>query len=199
MPNQRLRLASFLLVSGAAHALGLSIWGQEQMALSERSLGEPVVTVTLAKGAQAAEIKSENRATSRKRPHARQAPATTRSPPEAKRDVLGSETIDEERRHRTDDHNALLGEIRTRLSQHLSYPPLARHRGWQGEVLLGFAIELDGRLSHIRVARSSGYDILDKSALDSLSRIGYLTTEELSMTGPIADLRLPVIYRLTEN
>lgn len=196
MPNQRLRLASFLLVSCAAHALGLSIWGQEQMALSERSLGEPVVTVTLAKGAQAAEIKSENRATSRKKPYARQAPATTRSP---KRDVSGSEAIDEERRHRTDDHNALLGEIRTRLSQHLSYPPLARDRGWQGEVLLDFAIELDGRLSHIRVARSSGYDILDKSALDSLSRIGYLTTEDLSMTGPIADLRLPVIYRLTEN
>lgn len=200
MPHQRLRLVSFLLVSGVAHALALGMWGQERVALTERALGEPIVTVVLPPVvAQSHETKMKERTISKKALNSRQMPRETarkKSPGEPE-DAAAPTRTDNAQRRRA--QNALLGEIRTRLSQHFTYPPFARYRGWQGEVLLGFAIDLDGRLSHIRVARSSGYDILDKSALDSLQKVEQLALEEFFLDAPIYDLRLPVIYRLTEN
>ncbi len=198
MPNQRLRLASFLLASGAIHALGFGMWRQEHVAPNEVALGEPLVTVMLA-SAQPAETKKKTGPISEQTTDGRRTTAGTAaaSSPAQVRNIEASEPTDSEQRSHA--HNALLGEIRTRLSQHLRYPPLAHHRGWQGEVLLGFAVGFDGRLSHIRVARSSGYDVLDKSALDSLQRVGQLTVDGLSLAAPISELRLPVIYRLTEN
>ncbi len=45
------------------------------------------------------------------------------------------------------------------------YPAIARENGWQGHVLLRAHILADGRLDNLSVAKSSGYDILDESAL----------------------------------
>jgi len=49
-----------------------------------------------------------------------------------------------------------------------SYPPEASRRGMQGEVALEFAIAKDGRTSHIRVLKSSGYEILDRAIIDAI-------------------------------
>ncbi|NOR50983.1 MAG: hypothetical protein GQ470_00035, partial [Gammaproteobacteria bacterium] len=38
------------------------------------------------------------------------------------------------------------------LSNHFSYPFLARRRGWQGEVILAFTLESDGQILDIRIA-----------------------------------------------
>jgi len=95
--------------------------------------------------------------------------------------------------------NQLLGELRTRLSDHLFYPTLARSRGWEGIVVLGLRVESDGRLDRVRIERGSGYAILDESALSSLSRVGRLSSAvgRLNETG--IDLLLPVVYRLAQN
>ncbi|MBI3570383.1 MAG: energy transducer TonB [Gammaproteobacteria bacterium] len=95
--------------------------------------------------------------------------------------------------------NQLLGELQTRLSHYLTYPPLARRRGWEGTVLLGLSVESDGHLDKIHVARSSGYAVLDRSALNSLSRLGYLVEASAWLDGRGMDMQLPVIYRLIEN
>jgi TonB family protein len=95
--------------------------------------------------------------------------------------------------------NQLLGELRTRLSQYLTYPPVARNRGWEGTVLLGLRVEPDGQLDKIRLERSSGYAVLDNSALNSLKRIGQLAEARAWLEGHSVDMQLPVIYRLIEN
>ena len=95
--------------------------------------------------------------------------------------------------------NQLLGELRTRLSHYLTYPPLARSHGWEGTVLLGLRVEADGQLDKIRLERSSGYAVLDNSALNSLKRIGNLVEARAWLEGHSVDMQLPVIYRLIEN
>ena len=45
------------------------------------------------------------------------------------------------------------------------YPPLARRRNWQGTVLLAVLVSPEGGCKSIRIHSSSGYTILDKSAL----------------------------------
>jgi len=90
----------------------------------------------------------------------------------------------------------VLGEVRSRLAQYLAYPPLARARGWEGTVLVGFHLGANGALDAIRVARSSGYDILDASALDSLGKVGRLDdVAGITNTKP-QQLELAVMYRL---
>ena len=49
-----------------------------------------------------------------------------------------------------------------------NYPPEASRRGLQGEVSLEFAIGKDGRTSHIRVLKSSGYEVLDHAIIDAI-------------------------------
>ena len=95
--------------------------------------------------------------------------------------------------------NQLLGELQTRLSHYLTYPPLARRRGWEGTVLLGLRIESDGRIEKIRIERGSGYAVLDRSALNSLIRLGHLAEAATWLDDRGIDMQLPVIYRLIEN
>jgi TonB family protein len=95
--------------------------------------------------------------------------------------------------------NQLLGELQTRLARYLTYPPLARERGWQGTVWLGLHVESNGRLGNVRLERSSGYAVLDRSALNSVNRLGYLTEAVAWLNGRSHDIQLPVIYRLVEN
>ncbi len=95
--------------------------------------------------------------------------------------------------------NQLLGELQTDLSQFLVYPPLARQRGWEGTVLLGLRVESDGRLDGIHIEHSSGYPVLDHSALNSLIRLGHLAEASTWLGGHNMDMQLPVIYRLVDN
>lgn len=91
---------------------------------------------------------------------------------------------------------AILGEVRNRLARYLAYPPLARARGWEGTVLVGFRLASDGRLEALRVARSSGYDILDASAIDSLGKVGRLDDVATMTLASAQQLELAVMYRL---
>jgi protein TonB len=95
--------------------------------------------------------------------------------------------------------NFLLGEVQTQLSRYLRYPPLAREKGWEGTVLVGFRMDSDGSLEHIHVARSSGYDVLDQSAVHSLSRVERLEQLTPRLQGQTLAMQLPVVYRLIEN
>ena len=89
-------------------------------------------------------------------------------------------------------------KLHTELARHFHYPYLARQRGWQGKVLLGFNVETDGSLAQIRVARSSGYAVLDHSALDSLSKVKTLADAGMLPRSRITDMQIPVIYRLED-
>lgn len=50
------------------------------------------------------------------------------------------------------------------------YPRLARSRGWEGLVLLRVLVDLDGQVERVDIEKSSGYRVLDKEAVDVVSR-----------------------------
>jgi TonB family protein len=87
----------------------------------------------------------------------------------------------------------------TDLARHFQYPLIARQHGWEGTVLLGLRVESDGHLQKLRIERSSGYAVLDHSALNSLSRVGRVAEASGWLNGRGMDMQLPVIYRLIEN
>lgn len=93
----------------------------------------------------------------------------------------------------------LRSRIMLALREHFSYPVLARRYGWQGLVEMRLRIEADGRLSHIELARSSGYATLDQAALNSTRRINTLHEAATWLRGSYMDLSLPVEYRLIDG
>jgi protein TonB len=90
-------------------------------------------------------------------------------------------------------------ELRKLLSANFSYPPLARKRGWEGEVRLGLRLEPDGRVTHIHIVKSSGFAILDKSALNSAQELGLAPAAARWLRGDWFDLILPVRYQLNDG
>lgn len=75
------------------------------------------------------------------------------------------------------------------------YPPVARRRGYQGEVVLEVLVGRDGSVLECRVAGSSGYAVLDRAALESIRawefEAGRLGDEKIEMW-----VRVPVRYQL---
>lgn len=84
------------------------------------------------------------------------------------------------------------------FARRFRYPRLAQQRGWQGMVMLSITLRPNGRLERIHVARSSGYDVLDSSAIRTVQRIGQLADAQPWLRGQSLELLLPVVYRLTD-
>ena len=88
--------------------------------------------------------------------------------------------------------------IYNELNQYFTYPRLAIKRNWQGKVVLSLRVTSAGNIKNIKLNNSSGYDILDQAAINSLSKVNYLP--EISSWLPFdIDLEFPVIYKLIEG
>jgi protein TonB len=86
------------------------------------------------------------------------------------------------------EHFAYIREI---ILKQVTYPGRARREGWSGKVRLSFVIQEDGSVTDIRVLVSSGYEILDQSAVEAVRRAAPLPRPPVR-----AELRMPVVYRL---
>jgi protein TonB len=89
--------------------------------------------------------------------------------------------------------------LQSKLAESFEYPWLARKRGWQGLVTLSLHIEPDGMLSQWKVARTSGYSLLDRSALRAAKRIVRLPQADRLLNGRSLTLSIPVRYRLVDS
>ena len=85
--------------------------------------------------------------------------------------------------------------LQRELTHYFNYPILARRNGWQGEVVLAFRLNVDGTIINARVARSSGYGVLDRAALNALGKVKRIN----HTLQQVQDMQLPVIYRLQEG
>ena len=85
-----------------------------------------------------------------------------------------------------------LSVISSIVQKHITYPPLARRMGWKGRMIVTFTLHPDGRLEELRVEKSSGYELLDKNALDTVKRVAHLFP-----TPPVeVVVKLPINYEL---
>jgi TonB family protein len=82
------------------------------------------------------------------------------------------------------------------LTRHFDYPHLAHLHGWEGRVLLSVAVARDGRLQQVALAHSSGFAVLDASALHSLRQVGRVYADDVALPAEGVALQLGVNYRL---
>jgi len=85
------------------------------------------------------------------------------------------------------------------LGEHFAYPWIARRRGWEGEVRLALRVGAAGRVSDLRVVKTSGYAILDRAALRSARRIRAVPEAARWLRGRHLDIVVPVEYRLVNG
>jgi protein TonB len=85
------------------------------------------------------------------------------------------------------------------LGEHFTYPWIARRRGWEGEVRLALRVGAAGRVSDLRVVKTSGYAILDRAALRSARHIRAVPEAARWLRGRHLDIVVPVEYRLVNG
>ena len=77
------------------------------------------------------------------------------------------------------------------------YPDLARRRGWEGRVLLRVVVDITGAPSEIAIGRTSGYRLLDESAMAAVQRWRF-EPARLAGIPVVATIDVPVAFRLTD-
>ena len=89
--------------------------------------------------------------------------------------------------------------LQSQLAERFEYPWLARKRGWQGQLTLSLHIDHTGAVSQWRVARTSGHNVLDRSALKAARQIDRLPQADQLLDGKSLNLSIPVRYQLTDS
>lgn len=197
--TRRRRLQGFVLGSALVHGLVLAGWGT---ALRFGGESETVLSVTLATDARAArpanngttqkphELRDQDASMKRAMRDDNTARRDTRRDPSPAATASGADAVGAEARARIE------AQLHTSLARHFDYPYVARLRGWEGSVLLAFIVQASGNLNDIRIIRSSGFAVLDDSAVDSLKKVQQLPEAVAWLQGRDIEMQLPVIYRL---
>lgn len=209
-------LRSFVLGSVAVHGLLLAVWAtsvqfgaEPRMALSVRLDGdrETALQGRTACGADGCQTAQPRRANHAARPQAERAarapapvvvPASTTAPADGEHEAVP--TVPAAGATKTGNDDEIRARIQSRLrldlARHFDYPWIAQLRGWEGDVLLGVIVQASGRLDAIRVVRSSGFAVLDRSAVDSLRKVERIPEAVAWLRGRDLEMHLPVVYRL---
>ena len=75
------------------------------------------------------------------------------------------------------------------------YPQEARRKGYQGEVVLKLEVLSDGQVGQVEVKRSSGHDILDRSALAAVRQWRFIPAKRGENTIPLW-VNIPIKFQL---
>lgn len=82
------------------------------------------------------------------------------------------------------------------FAKHKQYPRIAQLRGWQGTVRLELKIDASGTVTSSTVAESSGFEILDKQALEMVRKASPLPQPPEALRGQEFTLIVPVSFKL---
>lgn len=96
-------------------------------------------------------------------------------------------------------HDKIGHALQQRLNADFIYPWLARKRGWEGNVMLSLRVEQNGQLRDIKISQTSGYKVLDNSALDSARKINFLPEAAGLLHGNTITLQIPVQFQLLDS
>ena len=78
-----------------------------------------------------------------------------------------------------------------------SYPRVARDNNWEGRATVRVVYAADGRRASIAIARSSGHEVLDRQALDTIAQA--VVPVPAALLGREFALEIPVAYNLDET
>lgn len=88
--------------------------------------------------------------------------------------------------------NALWGAI----SKHKKYPKIAQMRNWQGEAIVELELDGSGKLKSKKITQSSGYDLLDKQALEMVEKALPFPAPPEALRGTDFTITVPVPFKL---
>lgn len=90
------------------------------------------------------------------------------------------------------ESHSLINQIRASIEKAKGYPILAKKRGREGSVIMEFSINGKGWPENIRIVRSSGIDLLDTEARDTIIRAAPFP----HVKGAI---EIPITFRLRDD
>ncbi|WP_120944272.1 energy transducer TonB [Helicobacter labacensis] len=91
--------------------------------------------------------------------------------------------------------NEFLMKIQMAISSKNRYPRMAMVRGIEGEVLVEFTLNADGSTTDIRVAKSSGSEILNRAAVQAVKEAARL----FPTPKQTVHLKIPIAYTIKEE
>lgn len=105
--------------------------------------------------------------------------------------ISSSSTVDSTERARQKYIKEHFAYIRDIITRNISYPHMARKMGWAGKVTISFVITEDGSAKDIKIIESSGFDVLDRNAADTVKKVSPFPRPPVR-----AEVIVPVVYRL---
>lgn len=91
------------------------------------------------------------------------------------------------------DYGNLLGRA---IAKHKAYPKIAVMRGWQGDAMLELKIDRDGNVLSAKVRDSSGYEALDKQALEMVKKASPFPKPPMALSNNSFTITVPVSFKL---
>ncbi|MDO9233196.1 MAG: energy transducer TonB [Methylotenera sp.] len=82
------------------------------------------------------------------------------------------------------------------ISKHKKYPKIAQMRGWQGEATVELLLDGDGKIKSKKITQSSGYEALDKQALEMVEKAQPFPTPPEALRGSNFTITVPVPFKL---
>ncbi len=98
------------------------------------------------------------------------------------------ETYEEENENLEDKLELIVSAI----YKYIEYPYIAREMGWEGTVKVAFTLLPDGSVENLRIVESSGYEVLDNTALETVLK----ASKEFPKVGERIDVIVPIEYTL---
>lgn len=82
------------------------------------------------------------------------------------------------------------------ISKHKKYPKIAQMRGWQGETIVELELDGSGKLKSKKIIQSSGYEVLDKQALEMVDKALPFPTPPEALRNSNFTITVPVPFKL---
>ncbi|HQW90601.1 MAG TPA: energy transducer TonB [Nitrospira sp.] len=96
---------------------------------------------------------------------------------------------------RKPDYGWLAGPLLQRIEALKQYPATARLHRLEGRVIVRIVIQQDGHITSATVARSSGHDVLDQAALETIRQASPLTLSQPLEKSSVT-MQIPLGYYL---
>jgi protein TonB len=81
--------------------------------------------------------------------------------------------------------------IRDIIKKNLVYPALAQRNSWTGKTIVFFTVQKNGHVKDIRIMKSSGYNILDESVIETIRKVQPFPRPPTSV-----DVTIPLSFEL---
>ncbi len=98
---------------------------------------------------------------------------------------------------------ATLGQYRialiTAAMRYKQYPRVAIDNSWEGRAEVRLVIDANGAIASLSIKTPSGYEVLDRQALDMIRKAKPLATIPAALRGKGFTLDLPVLFSLKEE